>query len=73
MGDGRGGHWLVRMEWHPAGWSVCLLLVIFLCTTKSRISLLALAHPGCPGKMAIERLWCGGGGAANILWDRYSY
>jgi len=22
--DGGGGHWLVRMEWHPAGWSVCL-------------------------------------------------
>jgi len=22
MGDGEGGHWLVRMEWHPAGWSV---------------------------------------------------
>ena len=21
-GDGRGGHWLVRMEWRPAGWSV---------------------------------------------------
>jgi len=23
-GDGGGGHWLVQMEWHPAGWSVCL-------------------------------------------------
>ena len=22
MGDGGGGHWLVRMEWRPAGWSV---------------------------------------------------
>jgi len=22
MGDGGGGHWLVRMEWHPAGWLV---------------------------------------------------
>jgi len=21
-GDGGGGHWLVRMEWRPAGWSV---------------------------------------------------
>ena len=21
-GDGGGGHWLVRMQWHPAGWSV---------------------------------------------------
>jgi len=22
MGDGGGEHWLVQMEWHPAGWSV---------------------------------------------------
>ena len=21
-GDGEGGHWLVRMEWRTAGWSV---------------------------------------------------
>jgi len=21
-GDGGGGHWLVRMEWRPAGWSM---------------------------------------------------
>jgi len=26
MGGG-GGHWLVRMEWRPSGWSVCLPLV----------------------------------------------
>ena len=25
-GNGGGGHWLVRMEWHPAGWLVCLPL-----------------------------------------------
>jgi len=25
-GDGGGGHWLVRMEWHPVGWSMCLPL-----------------------------------------------
>jgi len=43
-GDGRGGHWLVRMEWRPAGWSVCLPLLIFPCTIKSRSSLLAPAH-----------------------------
>ena len=35
-GDGGGGHWLVRMEWCPAGWSVCLPLLIFPCTIKSR-------------------------------------
>jgi len=28
---------------------------------KVRSSLLALAHPGGPGKRAIKRLWCGGG------------
>ena len=26
MGVRGGGHWLVRMEWRPAGWSVCLPL-----------------------------------------------
>jgi len=60
MGDGRGGHWLlVRMEWHPSGWSVCLPLLIFPCTIKSRSSLLAPAHPDGPGKRAVKRLWCG--------------
>ena len=54
--DGGGWHWLVRMEWRPAGWSVCLRLLIFPCTTKSRSSLLALAHPGGPGKRAVKRL-----------------
>jgi len=57
MGDGGGGHWLVRMEWCPAGWSVCLPLLIFCCTIKSRSSLLAPAHPGGPGKRAIKWLW----------------
>jgi len=49
-GDSGGGHWLVRMEWRPAGWSVCLPLLIFPCTIKSRSSLLAPAHPGDPRK-----------------------
>jgi len=44
-GDGGGGHWLVRMEWRPARWSVCLPLLIFACTIKSRSSLLAPAYP----------------------------
>jgi len=44
-GDGGGGHWLVRMGWHPAVWSVCLPLLIFPCTIKSRSSLLAPVHP----------------------------
>jgi len=49
-GDGGGGHWLVWMEWRPSGWSVCLPLLIFPCTIKSRSSLLAPAHPGGPKK-----------------------
>ena len=60
MVDGGGGHWLVRMEWHPAGWSVCLPLLIFPCTVKSRSSLLAPADPGGLGKRAVKRLWCDG-------------
>jgi len=32
-GDGGDGHWLALMEWCPAGWSVCLPLLIFPCTT----------------------------------------
>jgi len=60
MGDGGGGHRLVRMELRPAGWSVCLPLLIFPCTIKSRSSLLAPAHPGGPGKRAVKRLWYGG-------------
>jgi len=59
MGNGGGGHWLVRMEWQPAGWSVCLSLLISPCTIKSRSSLLAPAHPGEPRKSAVKRLWCG--------------
>jgi len=54
-----GGHWLVRMEWRPAGWSVCLSLLIFPCTMKFRSSLLTPAHPGDPGERAVKQLWCG--------------
>ena len=54
--DGGGGQWLVRMEWRPAGWSLCLPLLIFPCTIKSRSSLLAPAHPSGPGKRAIKWL-----------------
>ena len=56
LGDGGGGRWLVRMEWRPAGWSVCLPLLVFPCTIKSRSSLLAPAHPDGPGKRAVKRL-----------------
>ena len=60
-GDGGGGQWLFQMEWRPAGLSVCLPLLIFPCTTGSRSSLLAPAHPCGPGKRAVKRLRCGGG------------
>jgi len=60
--NGGGGAWLVRMELRQAGFSVYLPLLIFLCTIKSRSSLLAPAHPGGPGERAVKRLWCGGRG-----------
>jgi len=41
---------------------VCVPLLIFSCTIKSRSSLLAPAHPGVPGKRAVKWLWCGGYG-----------
>jgi len=61
MGDGGDEHWLVRMEWRPAGWSVCLRLLRFPWTIESRSSPLAPADPGGPGKGAVKRLWYGGG------------
>jgi len=66
-GDGGGGQWLVRMELRPAGWSMCLPLLIFPCIIKSRSSLVAPAHPGGPRKGAVKRLWCGG---VSVLIDR---
>jgi len=45
MGDGGSARWLVRMERHPVGWSVCLHLLIFPCTIKSR-SFLSSSSPG---------------------------
>jgi len=56
MGDGRRRSCLVRMEWRPSGWSVCLPLLIFPCSIKSRSFLLPPAHPGGPGKRAVKRL-----------------
>jgi len=54
MEDSGGGHWLVWMEWRPAGLSMCLPLLISPCTMKSRSSLLAPAHPGGPGERAVK-------------------
>ena len=52
---------MVLMEWHAAGLSVCLPLLTFPCTIKSRSSLLAPAHPGGPGKRVVKQLLCAGG------------
>jgi len=68
MGDGGGRHWLVRMEWRPARWSMCLPLLISPCTIKSRSCLLALANPGGPRKRAVKRLRCGGGSREGWQW-----
>jgi len=65
MGDAGGGHCLVRMEWRPARWLVCLSLLVFPCTIKSRSSVLAPAYPDGPGKRAVKRLWWCGGGVVN--------
>ena len=71
-GNDGGGHWLVRMEWRPAGWSVCLPLLISPYAIKSRSSLLAPADPGGPGKRAAKQLWCDGGGAYNFIQEFHS-
>jgi len=72
VGDGGGGHWLGRMDWGPAGWSVCLPLLIFPCTIKSRSSLLALADLGGPGKGAVKRLSVCGGGNRDCIFCKIS-
>jgi len=59
-GDDGGGHWLVRMEWRPAGGSLCLRLLIFPCTIKSRSSPLAADSHAWSWKKAVKWLWCGG-------------
>jgi len=60
--DGGGGHWLVWMEWRPAGWSVCLPLLIFPCTMKSRSFSSGTGSPGLCRKRAVKWLCvcCGG-------------
>jgi len=64
-GQDGGRHWLGRTQWRPAEWSVCLPLLIFPCTIKSRSSLLAPAHPRGRGKKAANG--CSGGGEEIII------
>jgi len=60
-GDGGGGLWLVRMKRRPAGWSLCLPLLIFPCTIKSEVLFwhCVVFDAGGPRKRAVKRLWCG--------------
>jgi len=51
-------HWLVRMKWHPDGWSVCLPLLISRCTIVQKFSS-GTGSPGWSRKRAVKRLWCG--------------
>ena len=46
---------------------MCLPLLIFPCTIKSRSSLLAQAHPVGAGKRAVEGCGGGGGGINSTL------
>ena len=71
-GDGGGGHWLAWMEWRSAGWLVCLPLLIFPCTIKSRSSLLVTAHPGGPGKRAVKRWWCSRLRSLSISFSKHA-
>jgi len=54
----------------PVGWSVCLPLLIFPCTIKSRSSLLTPAHPGGLRKGAVKRVVCVCA-RAPFLWSNF--
>jgi len=58
--DGGGGHWLVRMEWRPAIWLVCLPLLIFPWTTVQKFSS-GTGSPGWSRKKGRKTVvvWCG--------------
>ena len=66
-GDDGGGHWLVWMEWRPARWLVCVPLLIFPCTIKSRSSVLVPAYPGWSRKKGHKTVvvWCSGHQVSN--------
>jgi len=53
--------------WSGARWSVCLPLLIFPCTIKSRSSLLAPAHPGGPRTRALKRMVVCSSGRASVF------
>ena len=51
-----GGHWLVRMEWCPARWSVWLPLLIFPCKISPEVLFLHRVTWMVTEKRAIKRL-----------------
>ena len=53
MGDGGGGHCLIRIEWHAAGWLVCLPLLIFIFWHS-----VALMSSHQMPSMFLESCWC---------------
>jgi len=55
LGDGEGGHWLFRMEWRSAGWSVCLPLSSLHHKVQKFSS--GTGSPGGPGQRAVKWLW----------------
>jgi len=57
MGDDGGGHWLVRMEWRSAGWSVSASAGLPLYRKVQRFSSGA-GSPGGPEKGHKTVVWC---------------
>jgi len=53
---GGGGHWLVRMEWHPAGWSVSASVNLLLHHKVQKFSS-GTGSPGWSQKKAVKWLW----------------
>jgi len=60
MGGGGGGHWLVRMEWCPAGWSVCASVNLPLHYKVHKFSS-GTGSPGWSWKKGCKTVvvWCG--------------
>jgi len=59
LGNGGGGHWLVWMEWRPAGWSVSVNLPLHRKVQKFSSG---TGLPGCSRKkdrktVVVKRLW----------------
>jgi len=59
-GDGGGGHWLVRMEWRPAGWSLSASVNLLLHHKVQKFSS-GTGSPGWSRKKGRKTVvvWCG--------------